>query len=492
MKKSIPAVLVVVVLGVVLARTAAAQDTLWTRVYGGSANDFIQSVRQTGDGGYIFCGGTESYGAGDWDVYILRTDADGDTLWTRTYGGTDREIATSIDRTSDGGFIIAGETASFGAGDQDIYLLKVDAGGDTLWARTYGGIDYERASRVIQASDGRYVICGRTSSFGAGDQDVYMVFVDSDGDTLGTRTYGGSQTDIGFALQETSEGGFVLGGVTASSGAGDYDYYLIKTDAEGIVDWEQTYGGSGMEWCHDAIQALDGGYIIVGTTYTWGHGGGDVYIVKTDSSGDTTWTRVYGDVHSDGANSVQQAAGGGFAVVGFSGDWEAGWGDIYMLRTDGLGDTLWTRMYSRGPWYNRETSGEMFIDLDGDIIVTGQTETNGTGLYDGYILKIEDCWQSGAGDDWGDEKGAADLLLSNSPNPFAAYTRVSFYVPASGRARLSVYNALGKRVAVLLDDRVTSGPHSALWDASALPPGIYFLRLVTERCVSVGSMTLVR
>ncbi|MGD9403427.1 MAG: hypothetical protein PVF95_14305, partial [bacterium] len=155
-------------IAVAIASAAVAQDTLWTRVYGGPVNDYLQSARHTSDGGYIFCGATESYGAGDWDVYILRTDAGGDTLWTMTYGGTDHDIASSLEKTAEGDFIITGETASFGAGEHDAYLLKVDENGDTLWARTYGGTGYERGTQVVCAQDGGYAVCGRTSSFGAG------------------------------------------------------------------------------------------------------------------------------------------------------------------------------------------------------------------------------------------------------------------------------------------------------------------------------------
>jgi len=118
------AVMLAGMIAVAIASMAAAQDTLWTRAYGGPANDYIQSVRQTTDGGYMFCGATESYGSGDWDVYILRTDAAGDTLWTRTFGGTDRDIASSLDRTNEGDFIITGETA--GSGVYDGWILKVE------------------------------------------------------------------------------------------------------------------------------------------------------------------------------------------------------------------------------------------------------------------------------------------------------------------------------------------------------------------------------
>jgi len=479
-------------IAVVISGTAVAQDTLWTRVYGGPVNDYIQSARHTSDGGYIFCGATESYGAGDWDVYILRTDAGGDTLWTRTYGGTDHDIASSLESTAEGDFIITGETASFGAGEHDAYLLKMDPDGDTLWARTYGGSGYERGTQVVCTQDGRYAVCGRTSSFGAGDFDFYLVLVDSNGDTLGTHTYGGSGTDMGFAIDKTHDGGFILAGVTDSYGAGDFDFYLVKTDSQGSVQWQQTYGGSGMEWCHDAIQCADSGFVILGSTDTWTHGSSDFYVVRTDISGDTLWTRVYGTVYSEGGNSVRQTADGGFVMAGFSGDWEAGWGDIYVLRTDALGDTLWTHSYSRDPASNRETSGEIFIDSEGYYILTGQSETGGSGFYDGWILKIWDACQSGIPGSPEVRRGALDSVPSGRPNPFRGRTQVNFNMSGGGHVKLDVYDVTGKQVEVLLDDCMPAGSHAITWDASRLAPGMYFLKLAAGSDVSTATVILIK
>lgn len=484
--------LIAAMISISIAGTAAAQDTLWTRVYGGPASDYIQSARHTEDGGYIFCGATESYGAGGWDAYILRTDAEGDTLWTRTYGGTDNDNASSFDDTAEGDFIVTGETASFGAGDHDIYLFKMDADGDTIWARAYGGAGYERGTKVVETQDGRYAVFGRTSSYGAGDFDFYLVFVGSDGDTLSTHTYGGTGTDIGFAIQETHDGGFILGGVTNSYGAGDFDFFLVKTDSQGSLEWQETYGGAGMEWCHDALQCADSGFVILGSTETWTHGSTDMYIVKTNASGDTLWTRVYGTVYSDSGNSVRQTEEGGFIVAGFSGDWAAGWGDLYMLRTDALGDTLWTQMYSRGPVGNRETSGEIFIDTDGYFILTGQCETGGSGVYDGWILKIRDGWQSGIQSDSEVRHGSVISLPTGRPNPFRNHTQVHFSVSGDCNVKLEVYDVLGKQVDILLDDRISPGNHAVAWDASKLAPGTYFLRLDSGDDIATATVTLAR
>jgi len=197
------------------------------------------SVQQTADSGYIIAGATASFGAGHNDVYLIRTNAQGDTLWTRTYGGLGVDYGYCVRQTSDGGYIIAGITNSFGAGILEAYLIKTNALGETLWTRTYGGADEDWANSVQQTADGGYIIGGRTLSFGAGSYDVYLIKTDAAGDTLWTRTFGGTSADEGRSVRQTADGGYVIAGITSSFGAGYSDVYLIKTDANGNVAIEE-------------------------------------------------------------------------------------------------------------------------------------------------------------------------------------------------------------------------------------------------------------
>ena len=218
----------------VIASPALAQTSLW-RTYGGTDYDHGYSVQQTADGGYIIAGCTWSFGAGDNDVYLIKTNASGDNLWTRTYGGINDDEGWSVQQTSDSGYIVAGWTMSFGAGEADVYLIKANASGDTQWTRTYGGFSDDEGYSVQQTSDGGYVIAGETYSFGAGYRDVYLIKTSASGDTLWTRTYGGTNGDWGYSVQQTSDSGYIIAGSTTSFGAGGSDVYLIKTDANGNV-----------------------------------------------------------------------------------------------------------------------------------------------------------------------------------------------------------------------------------------------------------------
>ena len=216
-----------------LAATAQAQ-TSWWRTYGGTSYDCGNSVQQTSDSGYIVACETYSLGPVTRDVYLIKTDASGDTLWTRIYG-RDEDQGLSVQQTSDGGYIVAGETYPFGAAMRDVYLIKTDANGDTLWTRTYGGTSEDFCYSVWQTADGGYIIVGRTESYGAGRDDVWLLKTDANGDTLWTRTYGGTSYEGGNSVRQTPDGGYIIAASTASYGEGDFDIWLIKTDAQGYA-----------------------------------------------------------------------------------------------------------------------------------------------------------------------------------------------------------------------------------------------------------------
>jgi hypothetical protein len=203
-------------LAFLLAPFPLAGKITFERTYGGIEFDWGQSVQQTQDGGYIVAGQTQSFGPWDYDVYLVKTDSVGDTVWTRTYGGNHDDAGWSVQQTQDAGYVVAGFTMSFGAGDYDVYLVKTDSLGDSVWTRTYGGFDADLGYSVQQTEDRGYIIAGETHSFDMGSGDVYLVKTDSVGDTVWTRTYGGSDWDFGYSVQQTQDGGYVVGGQTLS------------------------------------------------------------------------------------------------------------------------------------------------------------------------------------------------------------------------------------------------------------------------------------
>jgi hypothetical protein len=199
-------------------------DTLWTRTYGGSSYDEAQCVQQTADGGYIVAGSTWSSGLLQFNFWLIKTDASGDSVWSRIFGGTSDEYCFSVQQTFDDGYVLAGWTESFGAGSRDFWLVKTNTNGDSLWSRTFGGASDDECTSVEQTSDGGYMLAGSTGSFGAGVYDFWLVKTDGNGNLQWSRTFGGGSEDRCYSAQQTADGGCILAGYTRSFGAGQSDF----------------------------------------------------------------------------------------------------------------------------------------------------------------------------------------------------------------------------------------------------------------------------
>jgi hypothetical protein len=354
----------------------------WFKTFGGSGNDEGWSVQQTSDGGFILLGRKESFGAGGFDVWLIKTDANGNEQWEKTFGGRYSEWSSSVRQTSDGGFIIVGDTWSFGAGD--VWLIKTDANGNEQWEKTFGGRYPDRGRSVRQTSDGGFIIVGETTSFGAGWADVWLIKTDADGNKLWDRTFGGGGSDWGSSVQQTSDGGFILVGYTTSFGAGGPDVWLIKTDADGNKLWDRTFGGGGSDWGSSVQQTSDGGFILVGYTASFGAGGFDVWLIKTDADGNKLWDRTFGGGGSDWGSSVQQTSDGGFILVGWTWSFGAGGPDVWLIKTDADGNKLWDRTFG-GSMVDRGFSVQQ--TSDGGFILVGYTASFGAGDYDVLLIK---------------------------------------------------------------------------------------------------------
>jgi len=214
-----------------------AQGTQWAKTYGGSSSDYAYSIQQTSDGGYIVVGETWSFGAGSGDIWVLKLDANGTVVWQKTYGGSDYETAYSIQQTSDGGYIVAGETYSFGTGYFDIWVLKLDANGTVVWQKTYSKSSYETAYSIQQTSDGGYIVAGKTYSFLGGFycEKFWVLKLDTNGNVVWQKIYGGKYDAVAKSIQQTNDGGYIVAGHTWSFGNGGYEFWVLKLDANGDI-----------------------------------------------------------------------------------------------------------------------------------------------------------------------------------------------------------------------------------------------------------------
>jgi hypothetical protein len=354
----------------------------WQKTFGGWNNDCGYSVQQTSDGGYIIAGYTQFFGAGGYDVYLIKTDSEGNLKWQKTFGGRNDDEGYSVQQTSDGGYIIAGYTTSFGGGGYDVYLVKTDPNGNLLWQKTFGvGIGWS----VQQTSDGGYIIAGETSSFGAGGKDVYLIKTDPNGNQEWQKTFGGNGKDDAGSVQQTTDGGYIIAGFTASFGAGLVDVYLIKTDSTGNSQWQKTFGGSDNDSGYSVQQTADGGYIIAGWTTSFGAGFYDVYLVKTDPSGNLLWQKTFGGSGFDVGSSVQQTTDGGYIIAGQTKSFGAGAEDVYLIRTDSDGNSVWQKTFGGS---GSDEASSVQQTSDGGYIITGWTRSFGAGGDDVYLIKL--------------------------------------------------------------------------------------------------------
>ncbi|MCH8330171.1 MAG: T9SS type A sorting domain-containing protein, partial [Bacteroidetes bacterium] len=298
--------------------------------------------------------------------------------------GSEWEIGNSVIETPNGDVIVVGQTKSYGVGEYDIYIIRVDAQGDTIWTKAIGGNDWDMASDIIAVSSGGFLIAGETKSYGQGDKDGYLLRINDDGKVRWAKTYGGSDRDAFHSVLEDDDGNFITAGYTFSYGAGDLDFYLVKTDSSGTVLWSKTYGGVLQDWGQEVRQTLDKGFIIAGYTTSFGMGLTDNYLVRVDSAGDTVWTRAYGSIHQEFANGLTITSDGGFVIVGAE--------DYLTIKVDANGDTVWTSTYTSGI---NGIAAVVTETPDGGLVIGGKTRDTGIGLADILLVKTDGSGSTG-------------------------------------------------------------------------------------------------
>ncbi|MCH8904253.1 MAG: T9SS type A sorting domain-containing protein [Bacteroidetes bacterium] len=387
--------LLLTTVSVIFVLSAIAQKT-FQKTYGGTISEYTFSVKQTMDGGYIIGGYTTSFGFLEYNMYLLKINKDGDEEWSRLYGGTQDEgdsyQFTEVQQTTDSGYILVGQTESFGAGDVDIYLIKTDDTGTIQWNKTYGGTGTDVAWSVQQTNNGGYILGGFTTSFGAGGADIYIIRTDANGDTLWTKTYGSSSNEYCYYMRLTTDNGFVCTGSTFSKGAGSNDIFILKSDSNGNQQWSKTIGGINQDLGYSIAPTNDGGYVLTGKMNSYGAGGWDVYIAKLDSLGNIEWDKTFGGSGHDWGRSVQQTTDSGYIIVGQTISFGAGLRDMYLIKLDGNGNKQWSKTF--GGAFN-EYGYDVQLASDGGFIVVGETRSFGSGGADVYLVKTDEYGSTG-------------------------------------------------------------------------------------------------
>jgi len=360
----------------------------WYRTYGGSQTDWGWAVQQTFDGGYILAGETNSYGAGGVDAWLVKVDENGQEEWNKTFGGQMKDGARSVQQTSEGGYILVGYADSYGFPGHDVWLLKTDENGYEQWNQTIGGRSSDAGYNVKQTNDKGYIVTGYTYSYGSGSNDLWIIKTDNNGIEQWSSTVGGLNSEYGHAIQELEEGGFVTAGVTSSLGSGKQDVLLVQTDYQGDVLWQKTYGGRENDWSGSIQLTIDGGFVVVGDTHSYSSGGYDLWLIKTDENGSNEWDCVVGEPNSDETGyAVLQTSSGSFIAAGISASTSNGLGDVWLVKINGDGYIEWNMSFGGG---QRDGGYALYQCKEGGYIVGGYTESYGNGGRDMLLVKILD------------------------------------------------------------------------------------------------------
>ena len=464
----------------------------WVKVLGGAKEDIGNCIIQTSDSGYAIAGSTLSYVTSYYeDMYIIKLNSAGELLWARTIGRGGSDIASTIKEMSDGSLIAAGYTvinspleygltivkldnngtvvwsrmakklgnglldpsviqtmdggygiassidSVMGAGD--ICFLKLDNAGNLQWSWVIGGSNEEDSYSVCQTRDSGFAFAGFTNTFGAGYPDLYVVKVSKSARLEWTRTIGGDNDDYGFSILNNADGSFTVGGESFSYSLGSMDMYIINLDQRGNYKWGRTTGGPDLEFIRSIVPASDGGYVAVGSTYSFGAGERDMFIVKTDSAGNTCANTTMPVPHIDSGGTLLK----------------------YTVQMYNISPTI----MSVGP----NISGW------GEISTLCLTEMN---PFTGIIP-------------------LSFSLHQNYPNPFNPITKIQFDIPSKGQrlafdTKLIIYDISGREITTLINEQLQPGSYSVDWDGTGYASGVYFYSLITNEFTETKRMVLVK
>jgi hypothetical protein len=452
-------------------------DTLWTKTFGGIYSDRGYSVQQTTDGGFIVAGETYSFGVGG-DAWLIKTDENGNEEWNKTFGGDDCEYARSVQQTADGGFIITGLTASYGVGGFDVFLVKTDEFGNEEWFKTFGGNDNDVTSSGHQTFDGGFIITGDTYSWGAGNSDVFLIKTDENGNEVWHKTFGGSDCDGSRCVQQTSEGGFIISGFTESYGAGQIDAWLIKTDENGNEEWNQTFGGSNNDFANAVQETSDGGFIFTGNTYSNIENESEAWLIKVDENGNEEWNKIFSDIYSMWGCSVQQTSDSGFIIAGLK-EYTYSYYNVWLVKTDVNGNEEWNKIIPIGDSVHIESIQQI---LDGGYIITGDIYFLSNYIVNLLLIRMNPEEVGVINDNM---YIVSNALFQNFPNPFNPKTTISFSIPKHNRVKISVYNIKGEKIKTLANKEFESGIQKIIWNGKdendkSVSSGIYFYKMETD------------
>ena len=446
-----------------LIGSSAQGNVTFRKTFGDTRYDSGSAVQQTTDGGYILFGLTTNDSSYNYDLYLIKTDYQGEKEWERKYGDQSFQFGNSVQQVTDGGYILCG--ADDGIGQDSMTLIRTDASGHLLWQKKYRMSAHRSNGRFVrQTTDGGFVATGYSGDSFV--EDVYIIKTDANGTLEWSKTYGGPGRDYGVCIQQTPDNGYIVLGETNSHGYGGVDMYVLRMNSVGDTLWTRTYGTQDHESGFSLDLTDDGGFIGLGTN---SNRVSDLYMVKADHFGNELWSKEYGGESQDAGYDVQQTTDGGYFLAGRKHQGSNLPADMYAVKTDHMGEVLWENVYPEGriseAYSAQQTSDGGYIMLGTATYEVGQGFSS-----DMYLVKI---------DADGNTSGTIDpenkVAFSICPNPVFQTARIKFEEPIEGTYTLFLYDTNGRAV------REETGLlfQEIVFDRRDLTAGIYFFRLLS-------------
>ena len=449
---------------------AQEPDTLWTKTFGGLSDDTPACIQTTNDNGFIILSTTQSYGAGELDIYLIKTDSIGNEQWSKTYGGSSWDEGSYILSTNDGGYLMMGSTWSFVPGG--LWLLRINSTGDTLWTKIIGSMNWDAGAYMIEASNNGYTIIGAKYYSGLGQSDLWIIRIDAMGNKLWEKIYGGVSYDFGASIIQTSDNGYLALGSSQINDTSDPEVWLIKTNSNGDSLWTKKFGtGLG----ESILRTSDGNYLIAVSHPMFINS----KILKIDPDGNLLWSKSF-DTSLEYTNSIVRCPDDGFIIVGYTSMLIYGQSDLVVTKIDPDGDTLWVKMLGGS---DQEIGRSVCKTSNSQYIIIGSTNAQGAGGTDLWLILL-------------DKEGPSDVddqlnfpisfsLSQNYPNPFNPSTKIKYSIPSVTLRQaqsdilvtLKVFDVLGNEIETLVNEEKQAGTYEVSWYAEQLPSGVYFYQL---------------
>jgi hypothetical protein len=460
-----------------------APDTAWTKNYHRGGYDCATSIRQTADDGFIIVGTSQMIDDDYSQIYLVKTDQYGDTMWTKVLGEQVHHEANCVQVDPNGGYVIGGSKLVSSDTLEYAYIIKTDDNGDTVWTYLFGGSWGTYVNYITCTPDSGYIFTGRRYNPGR-FMDVFVHKIDVNGDSVWARFYGGDDYDQGNCVEPTAESGFVIVGLTWSFGHGMYDYYMIRINNDGDTLWTRTFGGSSSDKGYCVKQTADGGFILCGDSNSFIEFA--ILAVKTDSLGEIEWQQVFHTgTQGDHCRSVQQTSDGGYIFGGFS-TVQYHSDDYRFIRTDANGDSIWIKAVGD---IRSDRAYCVLQTSDGGYILAGETTTDGADGGDYYVVKLN---PHPTGIEANEAVPSSFLLSQNYPNPFNALTTIRYDLSAPSRVTIDIYDLIGRRVETLICREQPAGRHQVTWNAENCSSGIYFYKIQAGELATTKKMILLK